>query len=116
MVESLTGIEGGQWMVWTVGSGHLFDLDAQMVTRIPGQNARASFNDRPRPLLKIRQCQVGQRGYWLMQPDAEEESVEHYWHLSSTIQRIDRVLADDAGVADADDAHNGFSVRRDAEE
>ena len=121
MVEDLTGFEGGRWMVWTVGSGHLFDLGAGTVTRIPGQHARASFNDRPRPLIEIRHCTVGQRGYWLMEPDADEASVEHYWHLSSTIQSIERVPDDDAGVADAgvadaDDAHSGFFVRRDAEE
>ena len=90
MMEKLTGTEGGCWTVTTLGSTHRFDLDAMTVTRIPGSGAGASVNDQTRPLLEIVHCTVGSRGYWLMKPDAQESDfLEHYWHLSSTIQKIE---------------------------
>ena len=95
MTEELTGAEGGCWSVRTLGSTHRFDLDAMTVTRIPGEGASPSMNDQARPLIQIVHCTVGARGYWLMSPEAHESAfLEHYWHLSSTIQSIDPTPAD----------------------
>ena len=97
MTETLTGTEGGRWIVTTLGSTHRFDLDAMTVTRIPGKDAARSLNDQPRPLREIKHCTVGARGYWLMNPEpAESDYVEHFWHLSSTIQSIEPVVDEDA--------------------
>jgi hypothetical protein len=90
MTAVLFGSESGCWIVTTEGSEHRFDLDAMTVARYPGPGSAATVNDQTRPLLKIVQCQVGQRGCWLMKPEGEEaEVVEYYWHLSSRIRRID---------------------------
>lgn len=95
MTDNLTGAEGGCWIVTTLGSTHRFDLDAMTVTRIPGKGAGRTVNDQTRPLLQIVYCAVGARGYWLMSPEpTESEFLEYYWHLSSTIQRIDPAPAD----------------------
>ena len=92
MTDSLTGAEGGRWIVTTIGSAHSFDLDAMTVTRLPGKGAAATLNDQTRPLIEIVHCTVGARGYWLMSPEPDEsDSVEHFWHLSSTIQSIEPV-------------------------
>ncbi|KGJ72343.1 hypothetical protein GY21_15920 [Cryobacterium roopkundense] len=95
MTDTLTGAEGGRWIVTTIASSHRFDLDAMTVTRIPGTDAAATLNDQTRPLIEIVHCTVGARGYWLMSPEADEsEYVKHYWHLSSTIQAIDPIVDD----------------------
>jgi hypothetical protein len=87
--EKLTGGEGGRWIVTTLSSTYQFDLDAMTVTRIPGEGASRTVNDRTRPLREIVRCGVGARGYWLMNPEDDESAfVENYWQLSTTIQSI----------------------------
>lgn len=88
-VEELTGTESGRWRVVTRDSSHLFDLDERTVTRIPGPNAKPTINDLTRPLRLIRQCRVGSRGRWLMEPDSLDSPVDYFWHVSSMIQRIE---------------------------
>ncbi|TFC16540.1 hypothetical protein [Cryobacterium glucosi] len=101
MKQSLTGDEGGCWTVTTVGSKYQFDLDAMTVTRIPGRDASPTVNDCTRPILEIIHCTVGARGYWLMEPDADEmKFLEHYWQMSSTIRSIDANTAGFAPTAD----------------
>ncbi|WP_104169317.1 hypothetical protein [Cryobacterium sp. M23] len=93
--EELTGAEGGCWIVTTLGSTYEFDLDAMTVTRIPGEGAGRTVNDRTRPLLEIVRCAIGARGYWLMNPEDDESAfVENYWQLSTTIRSIDPAPAD----------------------
>jgi hypothetical protein len=93
--EELTGAEGGCWIVTTLSSTYQFDLDAMTVTRIPGEDAGRTVNDRTRPLLEIVRCAVGARGYWLMSPEDDESAfVENYWQLSTTIRSIDPAPAD----------------------
>ena len=90
-VDHLTGFETGRWRVYTRGSIHLFDFEAQTVTRIPGERAWPTFNDRTRPLRSIEACTVGARGYWTMHADGWSDAVDFYWHDSSIIQRIERI-------------------------
>ena len=90
-VEELTGTESGRWRVVTRDSSHLFDLDERTVTRIPGPNAKPTINDLSRPLRLIRQCRVGSRGHWLMEPDSLDSPLEYFWHVSSVIQRIELI-------------------------
>lgn len=90
-VDHLAGTETGRWRVHTMGSVHLFDFEAQTVTRIPGEHSAPSFNDRARPLRSIDACTVGARGHWTMFTDGWSETVDFYWHDTSIIQRIERV-------------------------
>ena len=90
-VEELTGAEPGQWRVVTRDSSHLVDLDERTVTRIPGPSAKPTINDRSRPLRLIRECRVGSRGRWLMEPDSPDSPVDYFWHVSSVIQRIELI-------------------------
>jgi len=90
-VEELTGTESGRWRVITRDSSHLFDLDERTVTRIPGPNAKPTINDLSRPLRLIRQCWVGSRGHWLMEPDSIDSPFDYFWHISSAIQRIELI-------------------------
>ena len=90
-VEELTGTESGRWRVVTRDSSHLVDLDEHTVTRIPGPNAKPTINDLSRPLRLIRQCRVGSRGHWLMEPDSIDSPVDYFWHISSAIQRIELI-------------------------
>ena len=96
MAESLSGTEGGCWIVTTEGSTHRFDLDAMTVTRFPGARSISTVNDRTRPLLEIVRCSVGKRGYWLMKGEGREADLLEYWHLSSQIVSIDPAPTDRA--------------------
>ena len=90
-VEVLTGTESGSWRVVTRDSSHLVDLDKRTVTRIPGSEAKPTINDRTRPLRLIRECRVGSRGHWLMEPDSTDSPVDYFWHVSSVIRRIELI-------------------------
>ena len=90
-VEVLTGTESGSWRVVTRDSSHLVDLDKRTVTRIPGSEAKPTINDRTRPLRLIRECRVGSRGHWLMEPDSTGSPVDYFWHVSSVIRRIELI-------------------------
>lgn len=88
-VTELTGGEVGRWLVITQHSSHLFDLDNRTVERIPGPLAHAMYDDGIQPLLEIRTCRVGQRGYWTIR--SCDDLIEYYWHLSSQIRSIERL-------------------------
>ena len=89
--EELTGTESGRWRVVTRDSSHIVDLDERTVTRIPGSAAKPTINDRTRPLRLIRECRVGSRGHWLMEPDSTDSPVDYFWHVSSAIRRIELI-------------------------
>jgi hypothetical protein len=90
MQNGLTGLEGGKWIVTTEHSKYRFDLDAGTVTREPGIGATVSALDRTWHLMRIVDCTVGSRGYWLMNPvEFGSVSFEHFWQLSTVIQRIE---------------------------
>lgn len=92
-VQELTGREEGIWDVVTRDSTHRFNFDTRTVTRIPGPSARPGVNDATRPLMRIYECAVGQRGYWTMHPDAFD--IDRYWQHCSVIARIERVIGPD---------------------
>jgi hypothetical protein len=89
-VQELTGREDGVWSVVTRTSAYRFDFTAGTVTRVPGPNARPGVNDVPRPLKRIDEFRVGERGYWTMHSDVWE--IDCYWQYSSLISRIERVV------------------------
>lgn len=88
-VTELRGSEGGLWEVTTIRSRHLFDLDHNTITRVPGPEALPSVNDTTRPIREIKVCAVGQRGYWLLEPDRDD--LEFYWQAIGVILRIARL-------------------------
>ena len=88
-VMELRGTETGRWKVHTRDSVQLFDFDAGTVERIPGPNARPTNVDHPRPLLAIRKCRVGERGFWDIR--SHDFLIDSYWVLSSVIRRIERL-------------------------
>lgn len=96
-VTELLGSEGGRWEVKTLRSHHLFDLDRQTVTRIPGPTALPSVNDVSRPIRTIEVCAVGRRGYWIMEPDDDEDDLDYYWQLTGLVVQIAR-LSDKADL------------------
>ena len=93
-VTSLTGDEGGQWRVSTRDSTHYFDLDARTVTRVPGTNATPGINDVARPLRSIDTLTVGSGGRWTMHTDGWSDSIDYYWHESSLVAKIERVISE----------------------
>ncbi len=90
-VDHLTGTETGRWRVVTRDSFHVFDFDARTVTRIPGEHAGPTFNDRARPLRSIDACTVGSRGHWTMYAEGWSDMIDFYWHDTSVIRRIERM-------------------------
>jgi hypothetical protein len=88
-VTELLGSEGGRWEVETLRSHYLFDLDLQTVTRTPGPTARPSVNDTTRAIRSIKACEVGYRGYWIMEPDKAD--VEYYSEFTGLIVKITRL-------------------------
>jgi len=90
--SELTHDQTGQWLVLSLTSAHLFDLDRGLVARIPGNDAIAMITDRGRPLREIVQCRVGEVGFWTMEPFEHEHDLELRWHQSSFIQRIVQVV------------------------
>lgn len=89
-VTELTGREGGVWRVVTQGSAHILDLDAGTVTRIPGPGRPSSINDTARPLRTLDACRVGDVGRWTMR--SYDVLIDFYWHVTSQIRRIERVI------------------------
>ncbi|WP_146188128.1 hypothetical protein [Mycetocola zhujimingii] len=87
-LTELRGIERGLWEVKTLNSVHLFDLDNQTVTRVPGPNSRPGINDVPREIRSIEKCVVGRSGYWTMYPERYREEVDFYWQWSTPIASI----------------------------
>lgn len=88
-VLTLTGHEGGVWIVTTRDSSYYFDLRLMTVTRRPGPNATRSVHDKRRPIRTIDSCQVGEKGRWTM--EAEEWSMlEYYWQVTTPVIGIDR--------------------------
>jgi len=88
----LTLEQTGQWLVFSLTSGHFFDLDRMLVTRIPGDLAVEFVTDRGRQLRSLDSCRVGEVGAWTMESLPYEVDLEFRWHRSSFIQRIVRVI------------------------
>lgn len=93
-VTMLSGRESGLWRVSTRDSTHYFDLDARTVTRVPGTNATPGINDVARPLRSIDTLTVGLGGRWTMHTDGWSDSIDYYWHESSVVAKIERVLSE----------------------
>lgn len=85
--DELTGAESGIWHVHTEHSLIVFDLDRRLVERRPGPGRHSLDTDRPRTLLEIRVCRVGERGFWTLA--AGNRMSEYDWHYSTIIQRIE---------------------------
>jgi hypothetical protein len=101
MSDTLVGTEGGRWIVTTEGSTHHFDLDNMTVIRVPGPHAAPTVNDIRRQIRCIVQCTVGIRGFWTMEAEPEDGGfIDHFWHLSSRILRIDAAPPDSTDEAD----------------
>jgi len=79
---------GGRWMIHTLGSRHLFDLDKLTVERLPGSGAEPLESDRVHSLRSIVSARIGEPGRWTMRGD---DLVEYYWHVSSIIRHIERL-------------------------
>jgi hypothetical protein len=90
--DELTGEQTGQWLVLSLSSAHFFDLDAGLVTRIPGYHAIEMVTDAGRPIRSIEQCKVGDVGIWTMEPFPHEHDLQFRWHRSSFIVRIVRIV------------------------
>lgn len=89
IVTRLTGAETGLWHVHTVGSLHVFDLDAGTVERRPGAGAAILDSVGPRPLRSIIHCAVEAGGEWEIESD--DFRFEYFRHSSSTIERVERI-------------------------
>ena len=91
-VDGLLPGSTGTWRITTAtgGSTHVVDLDAGTVTRFPGPASSPTINDCERPLRTLDACRVGEPGRWTMQTDSE--SVEYYWHVTSVILRIEKIM------------------------
>lgn len=90
-IDRLTGTEGGRWRIWTQGSTHVMDLEAMTVTRHPGPTSGRTINDTTRPIREIRQCQVGESGYWTMSAGGLMDPIDHYWQATTPISKIERI-------------------------
>ncbi|MGY4856861.1 metallophosphoesterase family protein [Cryobacterium sp. AP23] len=76
---------GGRWMVHTLGSRHVFDLDRLTVERLPGPYSKGLSSDGIHQIRSLDTVQIGSPGRWTMHGDA---LVEYYWHVSSVIRHI----------------------------
>lgn len=87
----LTPLDTGCWLVTTVGSQHLWDLDAGTYERLPGEG-RASFAHDARVVAISRVQQwpaVGSQSVvWFDDPD---DALIEQWRVSSTIASIQQV-------------------------
>lgn len=90
-VTDLTTQEHGRWLLHTIGSRHVIDLDARTVERLPGPHAHATTSDGLHRLRTLDLCRIGDVGRWTMHGD---DFVEYYWHQSSIIRHIEPAPAD----------------------
>ena len=86
-VTDLTTVSGGRWMLHTVGSRHLVDLDAGTIERIPGAQSHPTTSDAVHQIRTLDVCRIGERGRWTMLGDPF--GVDYYWHVSSPIRHIE---------------------------
>jgi predicted phosphodiesterase len=87
-VTQLTMETGGRWMLHTLGSRHLLDLDHLTVERIPRPDSARSTSDGLHYLRTLDEVRLGRPGRWTMQGDY---LIDHYWHVSSIIRHLERL-------------------------
>ena len=90
MHDRLPSDEGTYVVTTRTGTTYVFDLALLTVTRIPGPTSQPDMHDGTRRLRSIVQCQIGESGYWTMQPD--ESDVEFYWQLTTPIVAIEDAI------------------------
>lgn len=100
-IDDLLPSSTGIWRITTLSSIHVLDLDTGTATRFPGPRAPATVNDRPRPLRSLDVCRVGERGRWTMHTDGWSDTVDYFWHVTSTILRIEKVASNDSAKGEA---------------
>lgn len=91
-VDQLTADDTGQWLVTTLGSRHVWDLDAGTYQRIPGAT-RASF-DWDKAVVRLTRVErwpaVGSTSFIWFDDPALPDLVEQ-WRQSSTIVSIEAI-------------------------
>lgn len=96
-VEDLTGVDSGQWQVWTRDSVHVFDFDNGTVTRMPGGDANPGFYDsEPSVLRHLYFCHVGRPGFWTLEADWRAPGFEYVRQLTTPIRRINRAKGNES--------------------
>ena len=78
----------GRWMLHTLGSRHLLDLDIGTVERFPGPDAEPTVSAGVHGLRRLIEVRIGRPGRWTMPGDY---LVEYYWYASSVIRHIERL-------------------------
>ena len=89
-IDELTGDMTGVWLVKTVGSQHVWNLDAATYTRLPGEGrAQWDADRRACPILTVGSWpRLGGRFYLhFLGPLGVVE-----WRLSSSVQHITRKI------------------------
>jgi hypothetical protein len=87
-VTELTIGHGGRWLLDTIGSRHILDLDRRTIERLPGPDASPSTSDAVHCLRTLDVCRLGEPGRWTMKGGY---LVDYYWHVSSIIRHIHRM-------------------------
>ncbi|KQV05046.1 metallophosphoesterase family protein [Leifsonia sp. Root112D2] len=98
-VVELTEKMSGRWLIHTIGSHHILDLDRRTIERRPGPNSIATTSDEVHYLRSLNTCRIGERGRWTMKGDY---LTDYYWHASSAIRHIEPLTdADTKAIEDA---------------
>jgi Calcineurin-like phosphoesterase len=87
-VTQLTLATGGRWMLHTLGSRHLVDLDNRTVERLPGPNAARTTSDGVHDLRTLDDVRLGKPGRWTMHGN---DTIDFFWHVSSVIRHVERL-------------------------
>ncbi|MFZ2237986.1 MAG: hypothetical protein WAV90_00425 [Gordonia amarae] len=96
-VEELTPDSRGRWLVTTMGSRHIFDLDRGNYTRIPGAGRGDFIGDgEPQKIYLIGRWPRLGESFYVEFDDPASPWDRVQTRLSSTVQRIER-LTDNAG-------------------
>lgn len=84
----------GRWLVTTLGSRHIWDLDAMTYQRLPGaESGRFAYDETELPILQVDRWPAVGRSSVVWFDDPSSRLLEH-WRVSSTIQRIERIDTD----------------------
>jgi hypothetical protein len=94
--RGLTDEDSGRWLIATIHSEYLIDLDKRIIRRMPGPTTDGIGFEEERLLINIVACCIEERAHFRAAPDSpfdefESPFDEYVWANSSAVQTITAV-------------------------
>lgn len=87
--RELTDEDSGRWLIATIHSEYLIDLDKRTIRRMPGPTSAGIGFEKERLLINIVACRIEERAHFRAAPDSPFD--EYVCANSSAVQTITAV-------------------------